>query len=170
MEVCTSCRQAHFLGFHFSPLESSTPRRVFTFKPASVRSLWSAVQLLLKILESTAPAPGDWPWLEIYRQMIPNISRSVSVVFLADVAACPMVLRDCGEGVGARPHPPPTRARRTERSAVGVLRTTDGRPPKTNEEFENAIVAQLKKMMFDCDLDTITAKQVGLSPSSRSFP
>ena len=90
--------------------------------------------------------------------------------FLADVAACPLVRRGCGEGVRARPHPPPTRARRTERSAVGVLRTTDGRPPKTNEEFENAIVAQLKKMMFDCDLDTITAKQVGLSPSSRSFP
>ena len=58
------------LGFHFQALEPTSPRRMYAFKPASVRSLWSAVQSLMKILERTDPVYAPWPWLDQYRGLI----------------------------------------------------------------------------------------------------
>lgn len=66
-------------GFHFTPFDSSAPttRRVYMFKPASIRSLWSAVQSLMKLLERSDPTNLQWDWLSHYRQRINDVSKSV---------------------------------------------------------------------------------------------
>ena len=68
----------HCAGFHLTPLDAvGTPRRVYMFKPASVRSLWSAVQYLLKILECSDGTFVPWMWLEYYRHLAPDPAKSV---------------------------------------------------------------------------------------------
>jgi hypothetical protein len=74
--ACFGRDPTHTAGFNLTPLES---RRLFQFKPASVRSLWSAVQVLMKLLETAQTLPaGPWQWLDAYRALIADPAKAVS--------------------------------------------------------------------------------------------
>eukprot|EP00047_Mylnosiga_fluctuans_P014711 m.40631 g.40631 ORF g.40631 m.40631 type:complete len:922 (+) comp5624_c0_seq1:186-2951(+) len=128
-------------GFHFVPFEATpaTTRRVYTFKPASVRSLWSAVQSLMKLLESADPTYLLWHWLLHYRQQIPDATR--------------LTARWSFEVQDKLTELEQIRRQRLEAEAQHAK-------SRTTQDFENALTVKLRELMFNSDLDNITAKQV----------
>jgi hypothetical protein len=53
-------------------------RRVYQFRPASVRSLWTGVQAVLKRLESAeAAAKEPWAWVRAYESLVPDHDAGV---------------------------------------------------------------------------------------------
>eukprot|EP00048_Salpingoeca_helianthica_P008547 m.123848 g.123848 ORF g.123848 m.123848 type:complete len:973 (-) comp14632_c4_seq7:24-2942(-) len=122
-------------GFNLTPLES---RRLFQFKPASVRSLWSAVQVLMKLLETAQTMPaGPWLWLDAYRALIADPAKSSarwSVELPEKVSELDLIRRQ--------------------------LEQQSERPTPNNEELQVALIAKLKELMFACDLDSITSKDL----------
>jgi hypothetical protein len=62
-------------GFNFSP---GFGKRLLPFKPASVRSLWSAVQSIFKIKEGAdGREAADWTWLDHYSNQVVNPDEEV---------------------------------------------------------------------------------------------
>ena len=62
-------------GFIFSPGKG---RRVLPLRPASVRSLWTAVQSIFKIKEGAdSQETADWSWLDHYRKQIEDPNYEV---------------------------------------------------------------------------------------------
>eukprot|EP00730_Choanoeca_flexa_P017445 TRINITY_DN8409_c0_g1_i2.p1 TRINITY_DN8409_c0_g1~~TRINITY_DN8409_c0_g1_i2.p1 ORF type:complete len:953 (+),score=184.87 TRINITY_DN8409_c0_g1_i2:66-2861(+) len=124
-------------GFLFSP---GFGKRLVPFKPASVRSLWSAVQCIYKIKEGAdSRESADWTWLDHYRNQIDNPDEE----FLRWSIQAP--------------------ERKSELEIIREQQLNEPAatsPEKMDRKLEQAIIAKLKEMMFASDLDQITSKEL----------
>lgn len=75
------------VGLQFTPTAPpGSKQRTYVFKPASVRSLWSAFHTLLKTLESNDSIRPDesWPWLKRYQDLVQRQEEKVWWSCLSD--------------------------------------------------------------------------------------